>query len=298
MHGYGVQSARVQNVYMYSNLVVNYHFLRTCNYACKFCFHVAKTSRVASAADACRALDVLQRAGMTRVNFSGGEPFLKPALLGKMVRHAHALGVSPSIVTNGSLIREKWMDRYGHMLDALAVSCDSFDPVTLYDIGRYAPSRDHLDQLHRVRDWCDRHDIRFKINTVVCQPNKHERMDIAPLRPDRWKVFQCMLIDGENAGPHALADGARMVVSDDEFRAFVQRHADVPQMVPEDNQTMRNSYIIMDEDLRLLDNRQGSKRPTVSVLDDVHGALRDCGFDAEAFRRRNGEWLTNPIVYT
>ena len=279
------------------NLVVNYHFLRTCNYACKFCFHVSKTSRVARLQDANKAIDILKGAGMTRINFSGGEPFLKPAMLGKMILHAHDSGISPSIVSNGSLIREKWMDRYGHMIDALAISCDSFDPVTLFEIGRYAPSRDHLKQLHKVRDWCDKYDIHFKINTVVCQPNKNETLhEIEDLQPDRWKVFQCLLIDGENAGPEALADGESMVVTDEEFEEFLTRHKHIPH-VPENNATMRNSYIIMDEDLCLLDNRQGSKRKTVCVLDDVDGALSECGFDVNAFRDRSGEWLTDKVVW-
>ena len=279
------------------NLVVNYHFLRTCNYACKFCFHVAKTSRVASLQDAKRAIDALKGAGMTRINFSGGEPFLKPAMLGKMILHAHDRGISPSIVSNGSLIREKWMDRYGHMIDALAISCDSFDPVTLFEIGRHAPSRDHLQQLHKVRDWCDKHDIRFKINTVVCQPNKRETLkEVGVLQPDRWKMFQCLLIDGENAGPEALADGASMVVSDEEFNAFTERHSHIPH-IAENNKTMRNSYIIMDEDLCLLDNSQGSKRQTVSVLEDVDAAFADCGFDIDAFRGRDGEWLTESVAW-
>lgn len=283
---------------MRSNLVVNYHFLRTCNYAWKFCFHVSKTSRVASIEDAKRAIDILKNAGMTRINFSGGEPFLKPKMLGQMITHAYENGISPSVVSNGSLIREKWMNRYGHMLDAVAISCDSFDPVTLFEIGRYAPSRDHLQQMHNVREWCNRHGILFKINTVVCEPNKHETMsEIKQLHPDRWKVFQCLLIDGENAGPHALANGESMVVSEEEFDQFVSRHVDIPQLVPENNTTMRNSYIIMDEDLCLLDNSQGSKRQTVSVLNDVHEALTECGFDADAFRKRSGEWITEKVVW-
>lgn len=283
---------------MRSNLVVNYHFLRNCNYACKFCFHVSKTSRIASIEDAKKAMSILKEVGMTRINFSGGEPFLKPKMLGQMITHAHNIGVSPSIVTNGSLIRKKWMERYGPMLDAIAVSCDSFSSSTLLEIGRYAPSRDHLFQLHNVRQWSYDYDIHFKMNTVVCQANKNESLhEIVALRPDRWKVFQCLLIDGENAGPDALVDGKRMVVSDEEFELFVSRHSDIPQMVVENNATMRNSYIIMDEDLCLLDNTQGSKRKTVSVLEDVHGAFSECGFDVEAFRRRKGEWLTDKVVW-
>lgn len=91
------------------NLVVNYHFLRTCNYSCKFCFHTAKTSHVASLEDAKKGLKLLGEVGMTRVNFSGGEPFLRAKMLGEMIKYCKVdLGVSTSIVSNGSKIKEKW----------------------------------------------------------------------------------------------------------------------------------------------------------------------------------------------
>lgn len=62
---------------------VNYHFTRKCNKECGFCFHTAKTSDVASVEDAKRGLTLLKRAGMKKMNFAGGEPFLYPKLLGR-----------------------------------------------------------------------------------------------------------------------------------------------------------------------------------------------------------------------
>eukprot|EP00922_Rhytidocystis_sp_ex-Travisia-forbesii_P037098 GHVS01055306.1.p1 GENE.GHVS01055306.1~~GHVS01055306.1.p1 ORF type:complete len:133 (+),score=15.26 GHVS01055306.1:471-869(+) len=71
---------------------VNYHFLRTCNYMCGFlrtcnymcgfCFHTAINSHVATIQESCIALRKLADAGMKKINFSGGEPFLKAAMLG------------------------------------------------------------------------------------------------------------------------------------------------------------------------------------------------------------------------
>ena len=49
------------------NLVVNYHFHRQCNYACKFCFHTAKTSRILDPETAKALLGKLKNHGMTRV---------------------------------------------------------------------------------------------------------------------------------------------------------------------------------------------------------------------------------------
>lgn len=61
---------------------VNYHFTRRCNKECGFCFHTAKTSHIASLEDAKRGLAMLKTAGMRKLNFAGGEPFLYPAHLG------------------------------------------------------------------------------------------------------------------------------------------------------------------------------------------------------------------------
>ena len=61
---------------------VNYHFTRKCNKTCAFCFHTEKSSDVASQADMARALTLLKQAGMRKINFAGGEPFLYPDLLG------------------------------------------------------------------------------------------------------------------------------------------------------------------------------------------------------------------------
>lgn len=61
---------------------VNYHFNRRCNKECGFCFHTAKTSHIATPEEARRGLVLLKKAGMRKLNFAGGEPFLYPKYLG------------------------------------------------------------------------------------------------------------------------------------------------------------------------------------------------------------------------
>ena len=227
-----------------NNLVVNYHFHRRCNYSCKFCFHTSTNGTLANLNDAQRAMKVLCSEGMIRVNFSGGEPFLQSKWLGAMCRYCHEhLGVTVSIVSNGSKIQKSWMEQFGKYVDVLAISCDSFDPETLRTIGRYETKKDHLAQLDRISTWCKEFGIAFKINSVICRANHHETMveEITRLKPVRWKVFQCLLIDGENSGgPDALRDARDQVISREEFNAFVKRHKDA-KPVAEDNDTMRNS---------------------------------------------------------
>ncbi|XP_045170426.2 uncharacterized protein LOC123532892 isoform X3 [Mercenaria mercenaria] len=182
----------------------------------------------------------------------------------------------------------------GEYLDILAVSCDSFDPDTNEKIGRQQGQKNHLDSLLRVRRLCMEYKVAFKLNTVVNTYNKHEDMTdcILQLDPCRWKVFQCLLIDGENAGQDALRNAETFVINDEEFDKFLDMHKSVKCLVPESNEKMQNSYLILDEYMRFLDCTQGSKQPSRSLLDvGVDNALMFSGFDERMFLKRGGKYV-------
>lgn len=128
-------------------LSVNYFFHRKCNYQCKFCFHTAKTSDCLPLAKAKQGLFLLSMEGMKKINFSGGEPFLKATYLGELVKYCKVelKCESVTIVSNGSMIKEEWFQKYGQYLDIIAISCDSFNEQTLRDIGRFQKGKDHLN---------------------------------------------------------------------------------------------------------------------------------------------------------
>lgn len=252
---------------------VNYHFTRRCNKECGFCFHTAKTSHIASSDEAKRGLVLLKNAGMRKLNFAGGEPFLYPKYLGmsQILRsleeecNVRVLASNPdlgelvefgkqvlalesvSIVSNGSLIKKSWLQQYGAHLDILAISCDSFDEATNIKIGR--GSGDNVTQLFRIRDWCREYGIKFKLNTVVCRYNFDEDMAdrVAQLNPFRWKCFQVLMVEGENDSDKTLRDVRHFEINDDEFAAFCKRHEYLPCFVPESNKAMAESYLILDE---------------------------------------------------
>lgn len=279
-------------------LSVNYHFTRKCNYSCGFCFHTAKTSFVLPMDQAKRGLRLLKEKGMEKINFSGGEPFIvkRGDFVGELCKFCKEDLELPSvsIVSNGSLITEKWFEKYGDYLDILAISCDSFDPEVNEKIGRQQGKKNHLQSIRQVRQWCYTYKVAFKINTVVNTYNKYEDMmePIKELNPCRWKVFQCLLIGGENAGTNAIRQAESFVVTDDDFNAFLHRHKSLSCLVPESNNFMRNSYLILDEYMRFLDCTKGNKDPSRSVLDvGVDNALLFSGFDEKMFFKRGGKYV-------
>lgn len=78
----------------------------------------------------------------------------------------------------------------GEYLDILAISCDSFDEATNQLIGRAQGRKSHLDNLYKIRQWCQQYKVAFKINSVINTFNVDEDMseNIAQLDPVRWKV--------------------------------------------------------------------------------------------------------------
>ena len=243
---------------------------------------------------------MLVDAGMKKINFSGGEPFIveRGRYVGELVKFCkYEMRLeSVTLVSNGSLIKEKWFQDYGKYLDILAISCDSSEPETLKTIGRYAKRTEHLQQLRLIHDMCQKYEIKFKINTVVCSANWKEDLSemIETLDPVRWKVFQCLLIEGENCGDidsKKMRDATDQVVTNEQFQYFLNTHKHIKCLVPESNDAMRNSYLILDEYMRFLNNTNGKKEPTKSILDvGVKAAMDKSGFDHKEFIKRGGKY--------
>lgn len=289
---------------------VNYHFTRKCNAECGFCFHTEKSSYVAPEADMKRGLKLLKDAGMRKINFAGGEPFLYPSKLAMLVRYCKVdLGLeSVSIISNGTKVTQKWLQENGQFVDVMGVSCDSFNRTTNSEIGR--GTGQNVEQLFHVRGWCRELGIKFKLNTVVCRFNWQEDMaeQIERLEPFRWKCFQVLVVKGENDDKdvaQALEDGIandslkrlskrkrnaqRFVVSDDEFGEFCSRHQHLACFVPESNELMATSYLILDEYLCFLDKGDGQEKQSLCILDvGVEAALRQVRWDEQAFKTRGG----------
>ena len=277
---------------------VNYHFTRKCNKVCGFCFHTEKTSYVASEEAMKRGLKLLKDAGMKKINFAGGEPFLYPKPLAMLCQYCKVdLGLeSVSIISNGTKITEQWLQKYGQYVDVLGVSCDSFNEETNIEIGR--GTGENVTQLFRIRDWCRNLGIKFKLNTVVCSFNWQEEMatTIEKLDPFRWKCFQVLEVQDENDASKDETEldkrkrnAKRFVISKQQFATFCKNHRHIDCFVPESNELTASSYLILDEYLCFLDKGHGKEKQSSCILDvGVASAMKEVDWDGVAFRERGG----------
>ncbi|EZF74177.1 hypothetical protein H105_03885 [Trichophyton soudanense CBS 452.61] len=173
---------------------------------------------------------------------------------------------SVTIVTNGSLVKRDFLERYGRFIDILAVSCDSFNEQTNIEIG--CGKGDQVPQLFRIAEWCRENGIKFILNTVV------------------------LMVQGENDFDKTLRDVRKFQITDQQYKEFCRRHEHQPSFVAEPNYLMAKSYLILDEYMRFLD-RDG-REPSASILDvDVFTALGQVYWDETSFNRRGGVYDWN-----
>ena len=132
----------------------------------------------------------------------------------------------------------------------------------------------------------------MKINTVVTSVTWQEDFTsfIRLAKPERWKLLQALPIEGQN-DTH-IAD---FEISTEQFEAYVQRNRTVENdgisVVPENNELMMESYVMIDPAGRFFDNAQGTytySRPILEV--GVEPALGEVLINTERFRERGGKY--------
>ena len=223
---------------------------------------------------------------------------MNPGFLGQLAKYCkETLQLeSVSVVTNGSKVTAKWLAEYGRYLDIMAVSCDSFDEATNIKIGR--GTGNHLKKFQQLCRMCKDSGIMFKVNTVVNRYNFQEDMNVAiqEIRPVRWKCFQVLIVPEENGSKGSLRDATQFTISDEEWRFFCDRHRHQKCFVPEGNDVMASSYLLLDEYLRFLN--KGVKDPTKSILEiGVEEALKDVYWDERGFNERGGVYQWSKKEY-
>jgi len=283
-------------------LAVNWHFWPWCNYGCKFCFarfeDIPRADRLPKEI-ALTVPEMLAEAGADKITFVGGEPTLCP-FLGDLLAISKDVGLTTCIVSNASGLTENFLDEWGHLIDWIGLSIDASNDEIHAEIGRgmrgdIARSRSHhLELATDAWNRCRSRGIRMKLNTVVCKANLNDDMRelVLKLRPERWKIFEVLPVQGQNDG-----DVDDLLLDEGEFQTWVERHACVEdegiQFVPESNELMRGSYAMLDALGRFYSNSEGGHKYGKSILDiGVIEAWKENIFFEERFHDRGGlyEW--------
>lgn len=245
---------------------VNFHFTSKGNFRCGSCTHTDASSHIESFDSIKCGLRMLKNAGMKKVTFAGGEPFLHPCLLRSMIKFCkdELCLESVSIVTNGSKLIEEFMDLNAHYIDIITVSCDSFDEGINVKIRPCSGT--HLKDVQKVANLCRTYGIKFEIKTVVNRYNVAESMNkqIKTLQPFRWNVFQVRTVNRENDSAAIKRNSCPVCISDEEFQKFCQRHKDNRYFFLESNKVGESSHLMLDEYMRFL--KEGTCAPSKSIL--------------------------------
>lgn len=274
---------------------VSWHLWPDCNLKCSYCYATFRDiPTVLSRDQALRVLDMLKEAGTEKVTFVGGEPTLCPHLP-ELIRHAKELGLVTMLVTNGTRLDPAYRERVVPYLDWVSLSIDAADPHVMAAMGR-GNAKFHALCIQRWEELARIPNLRLKINTVVTRLNLHDDMRglIRRLRPARWKVFQVLPVRGQNDG-----EVEPLLVTREEFEHWIDRHRELAAEglgpVPEDNQDLTGTYLMLDALGRLFHNKTGRHVYTDSMLEvGVWEALRQVGWDTRGFLDRNGIYDWGP----
>lgn len=241
-----------------------------------------------------QAISVVMRLSerFAKITFAGGEPTLCPWLF-ELVRMARKAGAITMLVTNGTVMDDRWFDRFAGHLEWLTLSIDSTSMETSAQIGRAVSGRAlSMEEYVRLADGARARGMRVKVNTVVTRLNAREDLCAAMVRlaPERWKLLQALPVAGQNDGGFG-----EVACADGEFQRFVARHAGLVAsgiaVVPESNEAMRGSYAMVDPAGRFFDNANGPHRYSRPILDiGVDEAWADVELSMARFEERGGRY--------
>lgn len=269
---------------------VNFHLTEACNMSCKFCFatfdDVQKEKK--RLAERIQIIQALAEAGFEKITFAGGEPTIDrdlPILL----HTAKAAGLTTMVVTNGSrILEETYFNLICDQVDWFILSIDSITEATNLASGRSTKhtvitKEQYLALIQRIHA----RGKRLKINTVVSCYNKDESLAdfILASKAERWKIFQALPVKGQN-------DGKMFEVSEEEFNQYLDRNSTEALkniVVPEDNDSMTGSYLMIAPNGRFFDNSKGFHTYSRRIVDvGIVEALKDVHFDAAKYLDRGG----------
>ena len=141
-----------------------------CNLRCVYCMpeHMSFRPRhqLLSDDELRRLITLFGALGFRKIRFTGGEPTLRPGLVGLVQHAAAAPGIeSVGLTTNGVLLDQLAQPLRDAGLRSVNISIDSLDEARFRQVTRWGSLRDVLAGVEAAR----RAGLRIKLNAVVCR---------------------------------------------------------------------------------------------------------------------------------
>ncbi len=273
------------------SIVVNWHLLEPCQLKCKYCYSEWGRKKMplvfkdkSQSNRLIKQISLLKNYRSVRLSFAGGEPLLDKHLTDK-ISFAYKNNLKISLITNGDLLTEEFLYENCSKIDILGISVDSFNDSTNLNIGRATslgcvPDYSNIIKLIVLARKINP-DIEIKINTVVNQFNFNEDMSssIESIKPNKWKILKVL---------PSTPKSKSQEISDIKFNTFVNRHRHITCTSIEDNNTMFNSYLMIDPYGRFFYNQaEGGYGYSQSILDvGIANALETTDFNYQKFSNR------------
>ena len=229
----------------------NLHLTDLCNYTCKYCF-IKKEKKTLSLDECKKIIDNIAEYFRVnhvtdgKVNLAGGEP-TTCRYLHDLIDYMVSKGIKTTLITNGSLLNDKFISQNRNKLYMIGLSVDSLNADTNMLLGRSRGKK--VIDYETLKHLClavKANGIRLKINTVVSKLNLNE--DIVPLLkdvcPDRVKFLQML---PSEVGAKEFA------ITKEEFTQYLKKYQDF-DIVAESSDEISNSYMIVDSSGFLANN--------------------------------------------
>jgi mycofactocin biosynthetic radical S-adenosylmethionine protein MftC len=257
---------------------VTWEITEACNLECAHCLsaELRAAGNGELSFEQCRdLLDELARMQVFQVNFGGGEPFLRDDFL-DILRHAHGLGITTCVSTNGTVLDDALVDALLEIGAAhpaapvyLQVSLDGAKPET-NDAIRGAGTFERI--LAGIEPLARRRYPDFSLNMVVTRLNAGEIADFDALARRYGAKTRLSRFRPSGGGCHTWEDYRLTREQLAELSAFLGDH---PEILTGD------SFFALTPDSRrnLGLNMCGAAKMTCAVAPD--GSVYPCAFLAD-----------------
>lgn len=138
---------------------------KKCNYHCPFCLSGEQVSDELSLDQMKIIIDMLAKANLIRIDFTGGEPFLRPDFC-EILTYASEKGIETLVTSNGSIWSEKIAKTLLETNTLLLISLDGDEATHDKSRGKGAYKR-AVENIKKYRDY----GIPIRINYLIRKDN-------------------------------------------------------------------------------------------------------------------------------